>query len=547
MRHAQPSGEKEDALANLLDTTSAADILAGLPNRIHEVIVPHVARKPKHPAFIQGGRVWTYRAFADAVEAVAADLTRLQIRPGDRVLLASENSVALGAFVFACSKLEAWPVVVNSRLSPREIDQINVHSGARRFFIIIGLSREAAEHASRVTADLSTIGPFTGIAVSALNEATEQEPTAEDGARQVAALMYTSGTTGQPKGVMLSHRNVLFAARASVLLRDSGRDDRVYAVLPMSHIIGFSILLVATLMAGNTVYIASRYDPAALARAIAEEEITDLFGVPATYQRLLEYKTVNGISRLARGRLRRMLVAGAPLDLDLKARVEQEFGQPLLNNYGITECAPSLTGVRPEEPRADASVGKFLPGIEYRLVDRTGVSVREGEVGELHVRGPNVMLGYYRAPELTAKAIDAAGWFNTGDLARLDGDYLFIAGRTKELIIRSGFNVYPAEVEAVLNSHATVVQSAVIGRAVSGNEEVVAFVQLLPGATVDPAELKRYAAAQVTSYKRPCEIVILEALPAASTGKILKHKLWEVAQAAQAGVEALPKQVRTLA
>jgi acyl-CoA synthetase (AMP-forming)/AMP-acid ligase II len=315
----------------------------------------------------------------------------------------------------------------------------------------------------------------------------------------------------------------------------------------MSHIIGFSILLVATLMAGNTVYVAPRYDPAGLARAIAEEEITDLFGVPATYQRLLEYKTLSGISRLARGRLRRMLVAGAPLDLDLKARVEQEFGQPLLNNYGITECAPSLTGVRPEAPRADESVGKFLPGIEHHLVDRTGVPVRTGEVGELHVRGPNVMLGYYRAPELTAKAIDAEGWFNTGDLARLDGDHLFIAGRTKELIIRSGFNVYPAEVEAVLNSHEMVVQSAVIGRAVGGNEEVVAFVALLPGATIEPGELMRYAAVQLTSYKRPCEIVILEALPAASTGKILKHKLWEAAQGAQAGVAAMPKQVRALA
>jgi long-chain acyl-CoA synthetase len=534
-------------LANLLDTTPPADILAGLPNRLHEVIATHVAAKPKHPAFIEAGRVWTYRAFMDAVEAVAIDLTRLQIRPGDRVLLASENSVALSAFVFACCKLDAWPVVVNPRLSAREIDQINVHSGARRFFIIIGSSQEAAAHAARVTADLSTIGPFAEIAVSALNEATDPEPITADGARQVAALMYTSGTTGQPKGVMLSHRNVMFAARASVLLRDGGRNDRVYAVLPMSHIVGFSILLVATLMAGNTVYVAPRYDPAGLARAIAEEGITDLFGVPATYQRLLEYKTLNGISRLARGRLRRMLVAGAPLDLDLKARVEQEFGQPLLNNYGITECAPSLTGVRPEAPRADESVGKFFPGIEHRLVDRTGVPVRAGEVGELHVRGPNVMLGYYRAPELTAKVIDPESWFNTGDLARLDGDYLFIAGRTKELIIRSGFNVYPAEVEAVLNSHEMVVQSAVIGRAVGGNEEVVAFVQLLPGATIEPDELMRYAAAQLTSYKRPCEIVILEALPAASTGKILKHKLWGAAQAAQAGVAALPKQVRTLA
>ena len=146
-----------------------------------------------------------------------------------------------------------------------------------------------------------------------------------------------------------------------------------------------------------------------------------------------------------------------------------------------------------------------------------------GEVGELHVRGPNVMLGYYRAPDLTATAIDSQGWFNTGDLARVNGEgHLYIAGRTKELIIRSGFNVYPAEVEAVLSAHDQVVQSAVVGRAVDGNEEVVAFVQLLPGASVSAEDLKAYTAQQLTSYKRPTDLIVLDALPAASTGKILK-------------------------
>jgi|SRR6516162_9811266 len=153
-----------------------------------------------------------------------------------------------------------------------------------------------------------------------------------------------------------------------------------------------------------------------------------------------------------------------------------------------------------------------------------------GEVGELHVRGPNVMRGYYRAPEATAAAIDRDRWFNTGDLARFDGDILFIVGCTKELIIRSGFNVYPAEVEAVLNEHPAVVQSAVIGRAVTANEEVVAFVQLLPGSTVKPTDLMAHAARQLAPYKRPCEIIILDALPAGSTGKILKHRLAEVAR-----------------
>jgi long-chain acyl-CoA synthetase len=533
-------------LATAIDVMSAADILAGLPAGIDEVIVRHVAERPSHPAFVEGDRTWSYREFARAVDAVAADLVSLQIRPGDRVLLASENSVALASFIFACSKLDAWPVVVNPRLSPRELDQIHVHSGARRILMTPGVSKEAAGHVVRLQAELHEIGPFAGIGVGALNETTEPEPVTADPARQVAALMYTSGTTGQPKGVMLSHQGVLFASRASVVLRGTAETDHVYAVLPMSHIVGFSILLVATLMAGATAHVVAKYDPAALAKAIAEEGITDLFGVPATYQRLLEFKAVSGLAQLERGRLRRMLVAGAPLDLKLKARVEEEFGQSLFNNCGITECSPSLTGVRVDSPRSDESVGRFLPGIEHRLVDSKGAPVPNGEIGELHVRGPNVMLGYYRAPELTTKAIDLEGWFNTGDLARLDGDHLFIVGRSKELIIRSGFNVYPAEVEAVLNAHELVVQSAVIGRAVSGNEEVVAFVQLLPDATIDETELMRYAAGQLTSYKRPCEIVILDALPAASTGKILKHKLWEKAQAATARVDAsLPMPVRT--
>jgi long-chain acyl-CoA synthetase len=207
--------------------------------------------------------------------------------------------------------------------------------------------------------------------------------------------------------------------------------------------------------------------------------------------------------------------------------VERELGLPLSNGYGITECSPGISGVRFDEARADQAVGRILPGIETRIVGTAGAPVRDGEVGELHVRGRNVMRGYYRAPELTSKAIDHEGWFNTGDLARFDGDCLYIVGRTKEMIIRSGFNVYPAEVEAVLNSHQAVVQSAVVGRTVAGNEEVVAFVQLMQGAKATPDELLAYAGSQLTSYKRPCEIVVLDALPATSTGKILKHKLAE--------------------
>src|SRR5690606_23507731 len=212
-----------------------------------------------------------------------------------------------------------------------------------------------------------------------------------------------------------------------------------------------------------------------------------------------------------------------------KNAVERATGLPLLNGYGITECAPTISFVRVDDPRADETVGPPIPMIDVRIVGRERRAVAPGEVGELHVRGPNVMLGYYKAPELTARAIDAEGWFNTGDLARLDGPYLYIAGRTKELIIRSGFNVYPPEIEAVLATHPAVASCAVVGRKVPGNEEVVAFVQLRPGAQATAEEILAFVAPRVAPYKRPAQVIVRPQLPVTSAGKILKHKLAEEA------------------
>jgi long-chain acyl-CoA synthetase len=534
---------REVQLVKSEQAAAAAEILNSLPNRIHEVINGPLAATPDRVALIDDGATLSYREFDRAVRETADALRALGIRAGDRMMITSENCIALACLLFAASRLDAWAIVVNPRLSPREFDQIRNHSGARRILFTSDVSKEAAAHASRCGATVQDVGPLRGIGVSVLNQDTLTEPVEADGAKQVAVLIYTSGTTGTPKGVMLTHRNLLFSANTTAALRNMTAADVQYCVLPISHIVGIS-LLTMTLMTGATVRLVAKYDPAALVKAIDEERITILNGVPATYQRLLEHKRIAGLSKLNRGSLRLIAVAGAPLDPDLKARVERELGLSLSNGYGITECSPGISGVRPEAPRTDHAVGTVLPGVEARIISRDGAIVADGEVGELHVRGPNVMRGYYRAPDLTAKAIDPDGWFNTGDLARFDGDCLFIVGRTKEMIIRSGFNVYPAEVEAVLNAHELVVQSAVIGRAVSGNEEVVAFVQLLPGATIDETELMRYAAGQLTSYKRPCEIVILDALPAASTGKILKHKLWESAQAAKAHV-SLSMPVRT--
>jgi acyl-CoA synthetase (AMP-forming)/AMP-acid ligase II len=325
---------------------------------------------------------------------------------------------------------------------------------------------------------------------------------------------------------MLTHRNLLFSAKSTAIHRNMTAADVQYCVLPISHIVGIS-LLTMTLMVGAVIRLVVKYSPAALVKAMAEEGITLLNGVPATYQRLLEYKATARLPRLDRGALRLIAVAGAPLDLDLKARVENELGLPLLNAFGITECSPGISGVRPDAPRSDNSVGKILAGLEARIVARDGTIVTNSDIGELHVRGPNVMRGYYRAPDLTAKVIDPDGWFNTGDLARFEGDQMYIVGRTKEMIIRSGFNVYPAEIEAVISTHPAVVQCAVVGRQAAGNEEVVAFVQLIKGSDATAADVMAHVAPQLTSYKRPSEIVLMDTLPATSTGKLLKHKLAE--------------------
>ncbi|MGH9726428.1 MAG: class I adenylate-forming enzyme family protein, partial [Candidatus Acidiferrales bacterium] len=208
------------------------------------------------------------------------------------------------------------------------------------------------------------------------------------------------------------------------------------------------------------------------------------------------------------------------------------------NGYGVTECSPTIAQVRVETPRADTSVGRIFPGVEVKLVGADGKPVSDGEVGELHVRGPNVMKGYYRAEEETAAAIDSEGWFNTRDLARLDDANLFLVGRTKELIVRFGFNVYAAEVEAVLNAHPAVERSAVVGRAgesMDGDEEVVAYIQLFAGASATATDVTEHAARNLAPYKRPSEIIFVSSMPLTPTGKVMKAELVKLNSAGVSG------------
>src|SRR5206468_6087226 len=249
--------------------------------------------------------------------------------------------------------------------------------------------------------------------------------------------------------------------------------------------------------------------PVAALASLEKDRLTVVLGAPAMFSLLLDYTKLKGLKVLNFPALRIIASASAPLQSALKSAVEALFGLPLHNGYGVTECSPTIAQTRVEAPRSDTSIGPVFPGVEVKLVGPDGKRVAEDEVGELWVRGPNVMKGYYRAPEETAAAIDADGWFNTRDLARLEDGNLFIVGRTKELIVRFGFNVYPAEVEAVLNACPGVVRSAVIGRTLAGdgNEEVVAFVQRVPDSSLAVAELAAHAQKHLAPYKQPSQFI----------------------------------------
>jgi len=503
---------------------SVENVMAELPRRLHEVVDEQAAIAPKRPAVVDHATTLSFEELRQATIHASARLGQLGVRGGDRVMVVSENCIAAVVLLLAISRLDAWAIIVNPRLSQREVEQIREHSGARLVLFTSGVSAEAAAHAAFYNARSARIEAFSEVLVSETNPMAVPERVEDERHAQVAVLIYTSGTTGTPKGVMLTHENLLFSARTNVLYETPGDTHKVYIVLPISHIAGFTFLLMS-LMMGATARLARKFEPTRLADEISNGEVSIFCGVPATYQRLLEYKDTVGLKRLGRGILKHMMVAGAPLDLALKSRIEETYGIPLLNGYGITECSPTISSVRPEQPKSDQTVGSFVSGVEGRVVKPDGSIAMAGEVGELHVRGPNVMLGYYRAPDLTAAAVDTEGWFKTADLARIDNACLYIVGRAKEMIIRSGFNVYPAEVEAILNSHPAVVQSAVVGKPVSGNEEVIAFVQLQANSDITVDDLVRYINPLLTPYKRPSQIIRLETLPATTTGKILKSRL----------------------
>ena len=335
-------------------------------------------------------------------------------------------------------------------------------------------------------------------------------------------MLYTSGTSGAPKGVMLTHANMMFTATSAARMRGMTRDDISYGVLPMAHIVGLTAQFMGNLSAGSSLVLAPRFTPAETARMLREEGVTIFTGVPAMMAKMLDWSRETG-TPLTAPRLRLMTVAGSPMTPALKHDAEQAFGLPLDNGYGLTECAPTIAQTRVGERRSDCAVGHPIPGVEVRIVAAGGAAVPQGDIGELWVRTPGLMKGYYRSPDLTAQVIDAEGWFNTGDMVRMEPDgALTIVGRSKELIIRSGLNVYPVEVEQALNAHPEVIQSAVVGRTVraqrgggrlrrarrrlgAGRRHLARAPARQPGALQDPERDPIHVAAAGRAHRQAAE------------------------------------------
>lgn len=488
-----------------------------MSDRWHDFLARHVAERPGAPALTDTtGAKWDYAALDRACTDMQAVLARHGVRAGDRVLMLAENCAAAVAVLFAASRMGACVIPINARMTEAEIARIVAHAEPAAVVCTTMVSPDAAAHAARMEARTET-GSFGEVMVAT------PYPSQGDTDLDVAVMLYTTGTTGQPKGVMLTHSNLRFGGKTSAALRDMVVDDLLYGVLPITHVFGLSSIVTGAMYTGAPVRFEPRFSVARLYQAL-QEGVTLLSAVPQMHALLMQYTKEQGYDRLGSDTLRYVSSGAAPLDPEWKRKAEAFYGVAIQNGYGMTETTAGICASKNKLGDPDISCGPPMPGVEV-AVDEDVPGGSDG-VGEVLTRGPHVMKGYYKNPAETAKAIDQDGWMHTGDLGKIDGrGHLHILGRTKELIIHGGFNVYPPEVEAALNEHPQVIQCAVVGRVVDGDEKVVAFVQAAADDMPDADELRRFAAERLTGYKRPSQIIVATDLPAAPTGKILKHRL----------------------
>jgi long-chain acyl-CoA synthetase len=476
---------------------------ASLPDRRAE-LDPHGA------AVSDGHQSLTNTQLLSRVRTAARQLQDHGIGPGDVVALQLTNRVEFVVLLFAAWRLGATITPVNPSMTNVEVVRQLKDSVARLL----------------VVEDGAAVVPH-GVAVLAVGElyegTVEPDQTPLLNPATLALLIYTSGTTGVPKGVMLDHANIDAMVEMGRQALEVGPADRCLLILPLFHVNGIVVSVLMPLLVGASVVIAGRFDPRSFFDLVEQERPSFFSAVPTIYSMLA---ALPDDVRPNTSSLRFGVCGAAPVSAELLTRFEARYGFPLVEGYGLSEgtCGSTINPVA--GPRRAGTVGLPFPGQEVRIVDADGSEVAPGMDGEVVVRGPNVMRGYLGRPDETARAV-VDGWLHTGDVGRLDAEgYLTLVGRSKDMIIRGGENIYPKEIEDVLAGDPSVLEAAVIGVPdEKWGEVVVAYVQPRPGSTVDPSALKALCTRSLTGYKRPTAFFVVEAIPKNAVGKIDKASL----------------------
>ena len=507
------------------------------------VVLDDTAREtPDHEALVFGDLRLSY-AFVNTIANQVANLLRSRgVRPGDKVALACPNLPYFPMVYFGILKAGAVVVPLNVLLKRREIAYHLEDSDAKALFAFEGTPELPLGEASRgAFDDIPGCGHFFVLPATPLatetphgesfwavigGQAGEFE-TAQTEATDTAVILYTSGTTGRPKGAELSHQNMLMNAMICDGMFESIGDDVFLAALPLFHAFGQSVVLNTGFLRNATVVLMPRFEAGAALDLMLAEKVTFFAGVPTMYWGLLTHEgghTQEDIERIA-ATLSTASSGGAALPLEVLNRFAERFGVKVLEGYGLSETSPVASFNRPDRPSKAGSIGLPIWGVEMKLIEDDWKDAGDGP-GEIAIRGHCVMKGYYQRPEATDEAI-RDGWFRTGDIARRDEDgYYYIIDRSKDMIIRGGFNVYPREVEEVLMTHPAVSLAAVVGVPdESHGEEIKAYVIPVHGSTATEQELVGWAKENLANYKYPRTIEFREDLPMTATGKILKREL----------------------
>jgi long-chain acyl-CoA synthetase len=507
------------------------------------------ARKyPDRDALVLGETRLTYAQVNAAANQVANLLVQRGIEPGDKVALMCPNLPHFSIVYYGILKAGAVVVPLNVLLKRREVAYHLQDSDAKTLFAFQGTEElpigteakagfdevDACRDLFVITIDPAAPSPIEGTETCA--QAMAGQPPAFDtgatDADDTAVILYTSGTTGQPKGAELRHRNMRENALASKDLfgSDESQLDTYLCVLPLFHSFGQTTIQNGAFAFGGTVVLLPRFEPGPAVNAMLAESVTVFAGVPTMYWGLLgALDEGTDVERLARN-LRIAISGGAALPVEIHREVEKRLGVRISEGYGLSETSPVASFAPYGEPPRPGSIGKPIPGVQMKLVEPDSWAEIEWSpeaIGEIAIKGHNVMKGYYKRPDATATVIDEDGWFRTGDLARRDPDgYYYIVDRSKDLIIRGGFNVYPREIEDVLMTHPEVSLAAVVGVPhESHGEEIKAFVILQPDSPITAERLISWAKTEMASYKYPRLVEFVDSLPMTATGKILKREL----------------------